>query len=132
MSFERQREMTRFPRRGARRARAGGGAQQAAIAAVAIAAVLGLGALTTGQYLVAAKRQAARTYTPAKGDDIYTGAVLYMPDTGDVCHQWLFNNQNGQFTDKGNINCEEAAEQGLDGPKAWSAARIGVISAGFR
>jgi hypothetical protein len=124
--------MRRFPRSETRRVRAGNSAHQATIAAVTIATVLGFGALTTGQYLVAAKRQATGTYMAAAGDNIYTGSVLYMPDTGDVCHQWLFNNQNGQFTDKGNINCEEAANQGLDGPRAWSAARIGVISAGFR
>jgi hypothetical protein len=132
MPFKTQPEMTRFPRPETRPARAGNGAQQAIIAVVAIAAVLGFGVLATDQYLVAAKRQVAGTYMAAKGDDIYTGSILYMPDTSNVCHQWLFNNQNGQFIDKGNVNCEEAANQAFDGPKAWSAARIGVISAGFR
>ena len=81
------------------------------------------------------RRQSVRrrgTYEAAKGDDIYTGSILYMPDTSNVCHQWLFDNQNGQFTDKGSVDCQEAADQSLDGPKNWSAARIRVISTGFR
>ncbi len=124
--------MTRFPRPVKKHPSPGNGASQALIVVVAIAAVLGLGALATDQYIAAAKRQAAGTYEAAKGDDIYTGSILYMPDTSNVCHQWLFDNQNGQFTDQGSVNCEEAADHGLDGPKSWSAARIRVISTGFR
>ena len=123
--------MTRFPRPAKQRRSAGNGARQVLIVVVAIAAVIGLGALATGQYLVATKRRAAGTYEAAKGDDIYTGSILYMPDTSDVCHQWLFDNQNGQFTDKGSVDCAAAADRD-DGPKSWSAARIRVISTGFR
>jgi hypothetical protein len=112
---------------------AGNGAQQVFVVVIALAAVLGLGAVATDQYLaVVTKRQAAGTYRAAKGDDIYTGALLYMPETGNVCHQWLFDNQNGQFADKGNINCDAVADQGIDDPKNWSSARIRVISDGFR
>ncbi|MGO9682472.1 MAG: hypothetical protein ACLPTZ_07765 [Beijerinckiaceae bacterium] len=125
--------MTGFPRSVKGHARASNnGARQVIIVVIAIAAVLGLGAVATDQYLAVAKRQAAGTYHAAKGDDIYTGALLYVPDTGNVCHQWLFDNQNGQFTDKGNVNCDDVADQGLDGPRNWSSARIRVISDGFR
>jgi hypothetical protein len=56
-----------------------------------------------------------------------------MPDTSNVCHQWLFDNHSGQFTDNGNVDCLRAAYRGaLDGPKQWSAARVRVISTGFR
>jgi len=124
--------MTRFPRPTKNHPRAGNGAAQTIVAVIALAAVLALGALATNQYLVAAKRQAAGTFEASNDDDIYTGSILYMPDTSNVCHQWLFDNQNGQFTDKGDVNCEHAAYHGPDGPKRWSAARIRVISTGFR
>jgi hypothetical protein len=55
-----------------------------------------------------------------------------MPETGNVCHQWQFDNQNGQFTDKGDVNCDDVADQRLDSPKNWSSSRIRVISDGFR
>lgn len=112
---------------------AGNGAQQVFVVVIALAAVLGLGAVATDQYLaVMTKRQAAATYRAAKGDDIYTGALLYMPEIGNLCHQWLFDNQNGQFTDKGDINCDDVAARGLDGAKNWSTARMRVISDAFR
>lgn len=124
--------MNRFPHPVKRHARAGNGAQQVFVVVFAIAAVLGLGAVATDQYLaVMTKREAGGTYRVAKGDDIYAGALLYVPETGNVCHQWLFDNQNGQFTDKGNVNCNDVADQELDGPKNWSSARMRVISNGF-
>ena len=70
---------------------------------------------------------------PSDDDEIYTGSILYMPDDmGNVCRQLLFDNQNGQFTDNGYVDCARAAYQGrIDGPKRWSAARLRVISTGF-
>jgi hypothetical protein len=125
--------MTRSRRSGKSHAGAGNGAQQVFVVVIVLAALLGLGAVASDQYLaVVTKRQAGGTYSAAKGDDIYTGALLYMPETGNVCHQWLFDNQNGQFADKGNINCDAVADQGIDDPKNWSSARIRVISDGFR
>jgi len=125
--------MKRISRPAKTRSRASGGSGQAVIAVAAIAATLALAALATDQYGTAAKRQAAvRTAAASNDDDLYTGSILYMPDTSNVCHQWLFDNQNGQFTDNGTVNCERAAYHGLDGPKSWSAARMKVISTGFR
>ena len=108
------------------------GTRQVSLVVIAIGALLGLGALATDQYVTAAKRRPRARSSAANDDGIYTGSILYMPDTGNVCHRWLFDNQNGQFTDNGNVNCDHAAYQGLDGPKRWSSARIRVISAGFR
>jgi hypothetical protein len=132
MPLEGHPEMTRFPRPAKQHPSTGHGARQTFVVVVAIAAVLGLGAFATDQFIGTAKRQAGGTYQAAKGDDIYTGSILYMPDTSNVCHQWLFDNQTGQFTDKGSVDCQEAADQSLDGPKNWSTARIRVISTGFR
>jgi hypothetical protein len=55
------------------------------------------------------------------------------PDTSNVCHQWLFDNHNGQFSDNGYVDCQRAFYQGsTDSPKQWSAVRVRVISTGFR
>jgi len=65
-------------------ARADNRAQQVFIVVIALAAVLGLGGVATDQYLAAVtKRQAGGTYRAAKGDDIYTGALLYMLARGN-------------------------------------------------
>ncbi len=66
-------------------------------------------------------------------DDVYTGSILYMPDRGNACRQILFNNCNGQLTDKGYVDCQTAFSHSTDSePKQWSAARMRVISDGFR
>lgn len=128
--------MTRFPRpvhrSGQSRARADNGARQVVIVVVAILSVLGLGALATDQYLAIAKRQAAGSFESANGNAIYTGSILYVPDMGNICHQWQFDNRNGQLNDKGDVNCDAVGDQELNGPKNWSTARIRVISDGFR
>lgn len=99
---------------------------------VALGSTLGLGALATDQYVVLSQRQAAAAVAAANGDDLYTGSILYMPDSGDTCRQWLFNNLDGRFTDNGYVDCNRAAYRGLQAPKRWSVARAQVISSGFR
>jgi hypothetical protein len=66
--------------------------------------------------------------------EIYTGSVLYLPQEGRNCHQMLFDNQTGRFTDNGSVDCENAAYRGVDGnlAKQWSSARARVIADGFR
>ncbi len=124
--------MDRFSRPATTRRRATGGSRQTFVAIAAIAAVLALGAMATNEYVTAAKREAAGgTYQAPKGDDIYTGSILYMPGTSNLCHQWLFDNKKGQFADLGNVDCD-TADQDANGPRQWSAARIKVISDGFR
>jgi hypothetical protein len=124
--------MTSFSRPARTRSRPAGGPRQTLIAIIAVGGVLALGAVATNEYVTAAKREAAGdTYSASKDDDIYTGSILYMPDTSNLCHQWLFDNQSGQFADNGSVDCETAS-QGFDGPKRWSAARVKVISDGFR
>jgi hypothetical protein len=124
--------MTRYSHPGRHHVHADNGTRQVIIVVVAIASVLGLGAFATDQYLTIAKRQSEGTFETASGNAIYTGSMLYVPDTGNVCHQWQFDNRSGQMSDKGTINCEDAAGQELNGAKNWSTARIRVIRDGFR
>jgi hypothetical protein len=101
---------------------------------VALGSTLGLGALATDRYVVLSRSQTATAaaVAAANGDDLYTGSILYMPDSSDTCHQWLFNNLDGRLTDNGYVDCQRAAYRGLEAPKRWSVARAQVISTGFR
>ncbi|MGB6662970.1 MAG: hypothetical protein WBE90_28760 [Xanthobacteraceae bacterium] len=66
-------------------------------------------------------------------DQILLGSILFYPDTGSTCHQLYFNNQDGQFSDKGHVDCARAvADLSKDKPKNSSTARTEFISKGFR
>jgi hypothetical protein len=102
-------------------------------AIVMIGLCLGAGAFGIGRYVTVTRQAAAvEAASAADDDEIYTGSILYMPDSGNVCRQLLFDNQNGQFTDNGYVDCDRAAYHGAATPKQWSAARARVISSGFR
>ena len=105
------------------------------IAVVGIGAVLGASLFATGEYITARQRAsaAAAARAAANDDEIYTGSILYMPDEGDNCRQLLFNNLTGRLTDNGYVDCVNATYNGGgNAPKQWSAARVRVISTGFR
>jgi hypothetical protein len=81
------------------------------------------------------KSAATNTTTNAKGSDeeIYTGSILYLPYEGRNCRQLLFDNRTGRFSDNGYVDCVKATYQsGIGSPKQWSAARVKVISGGFK
>jgi hypothetical protein len=124
--------MNRFARPAQKRARARNGAHEV-LAVVAIGVTLGLGIFAADGYIATERHAAVAKPAAGNDDEIYTGSILYMPDTSNICHQWLFDNHNGQFTDNGDVDCERAFYQGSpDSPKQWSAARVRVISTGFR
>jgi hypothetical protein len=124
--------MNRFSRPAIKHARTAGGSRQTLIAIAAVGGVLALAGAATNEYMTAVKRDAAGdTYRASKDDDIYTGSILYMPDASNLCHQWLFDNKKGRFADLGSVDCD-TADQDANGPRQWSAARIKVISDGFR
>jgi hypothetical protein len=114
---------------------------------VAVGAVLAAGLFAAGDYVVEQQRGpatvkafmkhvpgSAEVASASGGDDeIYTGSILYLPYEGTHCRQILFDNRNGRFTDNGYVDCMNAeAQSGIGSPKQWSAARVKVISTGFR
>jgi hypothetical protein len=122
--------MNRFPRPSRARRRARQRSRQTWVV-IAFGLTLMLGAFATNEY-VTLRRQAAAAASVQNDDDFYTGSIIYMPETGNICRQLLFDNHNGQFTDNGYVDCDHAAYQGsLDTPKQWSVARLRVISDGF-
>ena len=100
---------------------------------VAVGAVLGTGLFAIADYFTV-QHWVRPTTTARNAAEIYTGSVLYMPQEGRNCHQILFNNSTGRFTDNGSVDCENAAYRGVDGnlSKQWSSARTRVIADGFR
>jgi len=135
--------MSRVPRSAKVRPIAGNVAHQVFVV-IATGATLGLAALATDGYIASSKHESAAVASgktagavtgqaPGQSDEeIYTGSILYMPNDGKVCRQLLFDNQTGQLTDNGYVGCEQAAYNGIDGPKHWTTARIRVIASGFR
>ena len=113
-------------------------------AVVAVGALLG-GVLFVAEQYIAMRPPGARLVSAgppatkiapagtAVGDDtIYTGSILYMPQEGRTCRQFLFDNQTGRFSDNGYVDCANAAYRSPGEPKYWSAARARVISKSFR
>jgi hypothetical protein len=139
--------MASVAHRSKRRRRTSDGFRQA-IAVIAIGAAIAAGLFAAGGYVITGQHgpatvQAfikaatdligAKVATAANDDEIYTGSILYIPYQGTNCRQLLFDNRNGRFTDNGNVDCIRAAYQsGIGSPKQWSAARVKVISTGFR
>jgi hypothetical protein len=126
--------MQRFARPSKKARRAGNRPSQIGLV-LAIGAFLGFAAFGIDDYVTAKKAAAkvAAAAVAASDEEVYTGSILYMPDRGDLCRQLLFDNQNGQFTDNGYVDCTRAAyRSSSEEAKHWSAARVRVISSGFR
>ena len=102
---------------------------------VAVGAVLGTSLFAIADYFTVQHwvRPAPAARNAGAGE-VYTGSVLYMPQEGRNCHQMLFDNNTGRFTDNGAVDCENAAYRGVDGSLSmqWSSARTRVIADGFR
>jgi hypothetical protein len=113
-------------------------------AVIAIGGCLGFAGFSTDAYITAKQKAAvakAAVTLVATGngndDEIYTGSILFMPESGVRCRQLLFNNQNGLFSDNGSVDCDRAAYRGMTSvsetsAKYWPVARVQVISDGFR
>ena len=67
---------------------------------VAVGALLGTGLFAIADYFTVQHWVKPATAARNAGE-IYTGSVLYMPQEGRNCHQMLFDNHTGRFTDNG-------------------------------
>jgi hypothetical protein len=101
----------------------------------AVAAVLAV--LTAGWF--AAKETIIELASPAQpaatpsDDEIYTGAILFVPDDGKTCRRFLFDNRTGRLSYNGLVDCESAYYQNRGVPPAqMSIARTQAISETFR
>lgn len=132
--------MRRKVRRSKVRRPARDGSRQIAVVA-AVAVCLVLGAFATGEYVTESQRKTAPAATAAavvvaktgRADELYTGSILYMPNEGKLCRQFLFDNHTGRFSDNGVVDCVRAAYRGTnEPPKQWSFDRMRAVSSGFQ
>lgn len=127
--------MNRRRRPAQRRARPRNSLRQTVVVFI-IGITLGGAAFATDQYIEAKQASAAMAAAAAsaKNDaEIYTGSILRMLDRGNVCRQWLFDNNGGGFTDNGYVDCDRAAYRGRpNGFNRGPDLRVSVISSGFR
>jgi hypothetical protein len=104
--------------------------RQAAVAVITLGAILALGLFATDQFVVAKRSAPADGTAPS---EVYTGSILYTPDEGQTCHQILFDNHTGKFTDNGTVDCERAAYHGVGAtPEGASTSRLSAIAGSFR
>jgi hypothetical protein len=97
----------------------------------AIGAIIAVGFFATNH--IEFVRSPVKAVIPKGDDEIYTGSILFVPNDGKICRQFLFDNRSGRINDNGLVDCDHAYYQGPTGvPMQWSAARALVISEGFR
>jgi hypothetical protein len=103
-----------------------------------IAAVAAVAAVLTAGWF-AARETTMELFAPPKphampsDDEIYTGAILFVPDDGKICRRFLFDNRTGRLSDNGLVDCESAYYQNREAsPAQMSAARTQAISETFR
>jgi hypothetical protein len=103
-----------------------------------IAAVAAVAAVLTAGWF-AARETTVELFAPPKApampsdDEIYTGTILFVPDDGQTCRRFLFDNRTGRLSDNGLVDCESAYYQNREAsPAQMSAARTQAISETFR
>jgi hypothetical protein len=113
-----------------RSGRSEAGRRIAAIAAVVV--VLTAGLFAARETTIKLSAPAEPTPTPSD-DEIYTGAILFVPDDGKTCRRFLFDNRTGRLSYNGLVDCESAyyENRGVS-PAQMSIARTQAISETFR
>jgi len=91
----------------------------------AIAAILATGLFATRNIEVGRSRTVSAG--APSDDEIYTGSILFVPNDGEICRQFLFDNRTGRLNYNGFVNCELAYSDSAKG-----ASRALIISKGFR
>jgi hypothetical protein len=97
----------------------------------AMAAIMAAGFLATTHIQIV--RAPVKPTTLVSDDEIYTGSILFVPNDGKTCRQFLFDNRTGRTNDNGLVDCDHAYYQGAsNAPMQWSSARAQVIGESFR
>ncbi len=94
---------------------------------IVVAAFFTLSLFVNKEYL-SKRLQAVQPLAPSDAE-IYTGSILFTPPEGRICHQFLFDNRTGRFTDNGNVDCEQA--EGMEA-EHYPVPRIWAISKSFQ
>ena len=100
---------------------------RAVFACVVLAALFGLAMfMGTGG-------QTTSVASLAAGDDeLTTGSIVFVPLLGNRCRKRLIDNATWHIRDGGEVDCSAALSKSANPQMRWSAARVDVISKGFR
>jgi len=68
-----------------------------------------------------------------ESDKIYTGAIFFVPSSGDYCLQRMIDNRTGNMWDNGSVDCHELA-RALGQPRrnTLGLARVRAIGEALR
>jgi len=92
-----------------------------------------LALLTAGLFAAGEAKIELSSAKPAampSDDEIYTGAILFVPDDGKVCRRFLFDNRTGRLS-YGGLETAYYRSPGTP-PAQMSIARTQAISETFR
>ena len=65
------------------------------------------------------RRSSAEQVIAPRGDEIYTGSILFVPNDGRICRQILFDNRTGLLSDNGLVDCVTGlSPRGIKIPRA--------------
>ncbi len=79
-----------------------------------------------------ALRQEATVKPQRRDAEVYTGAVIMVPTSGDNCWQRMLDNRTGKMWDKGYVNCYEAVSPlEKDQRVGMSSLRMNAIGKAF-
>jgi len=79
-----------------------------------------------------ALRQEATVKPPRREAEVYTGAIIMVPTSGDYCWQRMLDNRTGKMWDKGYVNCYEAVSPTeKDERVGMSSLRMNAIGKAF-
>ena len=100
------------------------------IALSVMAAIMAAGFLAATHIQIV--RAPAKPTKPLSDDEIYTGSILFVPNDGKICRQFLFDNRTGRTNDNGLVDCDHTYyPTASKPPMQWSSARAQVISESF-
>jgi hypothetical protein len=103
-----------------------------ALAITAVIGVLAAGVFAAREAIVELSKPVPLAAKPSD-DEIYTGAILFVPDDGKTCRRFLFDNRTGRLSYNGLVDCESAYLQNRNpSPAQMSIARTQAISETFR
>jgi hypothetical protein len=109
----------------------GSDAVRVAVVGCALAGLAGLAYVIGAGGQGPSLRETAFTQSPKKGEDLTTGAVVFVPDLGEECRQKTIDNRTWEIRDKGPVSCKDALAASAQ-RRPGGSSRMDVIRDSFR
>jgi hypothetical protein len=106
---------------------------RAILAGTALAGLLAGGYWIGAGWQTPSMRETAFARPPAPpGDNLSTGAIVFMPALGNDCRQNVIDNRTWEVRQGGTVPCNEARAGAHRGPGGAPATRLDIIRDSFR